>query len=207
MVSVSESFDLEAKLTNALEKSSCIKYVMMEELFDPVNQHTLHDMLVNTYPISATETGLEYKNDDGDIINCPNFGSSISLDGEWLSNILPPITFDTIQGGNVRKSNEAQFAYCCLMVAIVVADDVFKEEFINVIDNYDFQRMDSKSDKSKNFKDLLREWQNLQSWTVNVIISAAKYKLVNLKKTCRKVCYSWFEHRQGGRIARPVSTS
>lgn len=101
----------------------------------------------------------------------------LMVSGQQLSSKIPSVTFDVEQGGNLRKTEEAECAYYCCIVYLVLKDQDFKTELEEVIKNYDFVKMTSLSGK-KNFKDLLAEWQDLQSIVINVSISTMSKRKV-----------------------------
>ena len=37
----------------------------------------------------------------------------------WLSDKIPPPSFDVDQGGNLRKAVEAEALYCCLLITSI----------------------------------------------------------------------------------------
>lgn len=58
---------------------------------------------------------------------------------------------------------------------------MMKKELIDVIDNYDFKRM-SPINNRKTFCSILESYQDYQSVTINIAVSAAKFNISNLKK-------------------------
>lgn len=107
---------------------------------------------------------------------------SITNDGEWLSDKIRSPCFDIGMNGNVRKSVEAEAFYTCVVICGTIKDDIFKIELDNVTKQYDFENMSSIIESGKNYITLLETWQSLQSYKVNVIISACKFSIANQKK-------------------------
>ena len=91
--------------------------------------------------VKVVDDGLEFMDDSGDIITCPNFSANIVDDGAWLSSKIPDVDFDVEQGGNLRKAEEAESAYYCIIVVLVLKDALFKNELESVILNYDYDSM------------------------------------------------------------------
>lgn len=116
---------------------------------------------------------------------CPNFSIDISENGKWLSEIIPSCPFDVEQGGNVRKIEEAESPYDCAIVCIVLKYNDFIEELKKVINNYKFDEFYSVGN-CLNFKDLIDSWLDYQSIIINVSVSAAKYRISDLKKDTEK---------------------
>lgn len=192
----------EKKLLQKLIESKIVKHINLSDVKSEIDSKELNDLISKPFRIRIDSSGLIFTDDSGDEVACPNFGESISNDGEWLSDIIPGVTFDVEQGGNLRKAEEAESAYCCCIVYLVLNDDDFKKELVDVIKNYDYNSMSGLSN-CKNFKDLLTEWQDLQSTVINVAISAAKYKISDLKKRYRKILAKWHSSKFGRRIAKP----
>ena len=174
-----ESF--ERKVLEKLSESKLVHKINLSNMLDDCNATSLNKLLSKAYTIKVVEDGIVFTDDNGDEIACPNFGVSIADDGRWLSSKLPDVPFDVEQGGNLRKAEEAEAAYCCCIVSLVLDDVIFVDELKTVMNNYDFSTM-SALDNQQNFKDLLTEWQDLQSTTINICVSAAKYKISNVKK-------------------------
>lgn len=189
MVSVEKFEDsiqkFEERLLEKLISSNYVEHVMMEDVLDPISKAILIEAISKPFKIEIEDEGLIFLNEAEERITCPNFGSSISADGQWLSEKLPFIPFDIEQAGNLRKAEEAESAYFCAMIVIVLKDSIFKDEFLDVVNNYDYQGMKPLG-KSSSFKQLLTEWQDLQSKIISVVISASKFKISSLKKDTEK---------------------
>jgi len=103
----------------------------------------------------------------------------------WLSDKIPSPPFDVDQGGNLRKAVEAESLYCCALISAILKSSYFDEEFNEVRKGYDYESMNNPSNNTT-YKGLLESWQAEQSFIINVIISAAKYKISNIKKDIEK---------------------
>lgn len=171
----------ESKMINLLKESKIVKNIMMSNVLDEFDSEILLRFLKYPLRIEVTDKGIVAKNDSGDEIMCPNFSVNVSDNGEWLSDVIPPCPFDIEQGGNLRKAEEAESAYFCAVVCLVLKDKIFLDEIYDTIKNYNFSEMDSYPDH-KNFKDLLNSWLDLQSYLINISVSAAKYRISDLKK-------------------------
>lgn len=177
--------NFEEFMKKSLKDSGIVKHVVMGDALDDITMSTIKHLLTEPRRIEYNRNGLLYKNLDGDDVQCPNFGFNISADGKWLSDKIPSITFDVDQNGNIRKAEEAQAAYCCAIVILVLNDDSFLNEFNDTLKGYDFTKMIPK-DGCMTFSVLLESWQNYQSTIINVCVSAAKYKISDLKKDSEK---------------------
>jgi len=87
------------------------------------------------------------------------------------------VGFGIDQSGNVRKANEAEALYCCTIVSHIIKEESFKSDLDAVAVSYDFNDMKPFSDNLKSFRELLNEWQALQSVIINIIVSASKFRL------------------------------
>lgn len=175
----------ESKMLTLLKDSKIVKNIMMSDVLDDFDSEVLLRLLKYPLKIEATEFGIVAKVEGGDDIQCPNFSISVSDNGKWLSDVLPPCPFDIEQGGNLRKAEETESAYYCAIVCLVLKDNVFLDEINTTIKNYNFSEMDAYPDHL-NFKDLLGSWLDLQSYLINISVSAAKYRISDLKKDTEK---------------------
>lgn len=175
----------ESKMLSLLKDSKIVENIMMSNVLDDFDSEILLRLLKYPLKIEATSEGIIAKVDDGDYIVCPNFSINISENGKWLSDVLPPCPFDIEQGGNLRKAEEAESAYFCAIVCLVLKDKVFLDEITDTIKNYNYTEMDSYPDHL-NFKTLLSSWLDLQSVLINISVSAAKYRISDLKKDTEK---------------------
>ncbi len=187
--------ELEVHMKSVLENASIIDHVLMDQVLDDVNAETIKNILESPKKLEIVDGELHYIDENGDKHSCPSYGLSISADGKWLSSKLPNIPFDIEQNGNLRKAEEAQSAYCCACVISVLDDESFKTELNNVIASYDFSSMMPK-EGTMSFSELLNDFLNLQSMQVNVIVSAAKYRITDLKKDSEIFLQSGIEERR-----------
>jgi hypothetical protein len=171
----------ESKMLTLLKDSKIVKNLMMSDILDDFDSEILLKLLKHPLKIEANESGIIAKVEGGDDIICPNFSINISENGKWLSDLLPPCPFDIEQGGNLRKAEEAESAYFCAIVCLVLKDEIFLNEIHDTIKNYNYSEMDSYADHL-NFKSLLNSWLDLQSVLINITVSAAKYRISDLKK-------------------------
>lgn len=178
-MNIEKNFD--KKMLDVLRASGHIKHIMLDDVLEKCDSEEIRKLLNVPKLLSLKDDGLFYSTEAGDLEKCPTFGANISDDGRWLSSKIPSVSFDVDQGGNLRKGEEAEAAYCCAIVCLVVSDEIFSIELDSVINNYNYTTFDGLEGGS-NFKELLTSWQNLQSVTVNVCVSAAKYNITDIKK-------------------------
>lgn len=183
--SVKDEKSFETYMYEILKSKNFIEHVMIGDVLDPVTKDVIDTLISKPTKIEVDSQGLIFKNDDGELIRCPNYGLNISADGKWLSDKIPDIGFDIEQNGNLRKAEEAQSAFCCAIVYLVVQDDSYKDNLLSVLNNYDYETMTPR-ENGKSFVQLLEEWQNYQSTTINIAVSAAKIKISDLKKDSEK---------------------
>lgn len=175
----------EKEMIERLRNSNIIDHVMMGDVLDDMTNETLLELLRKPLQIELNDEGLNFVDENGDKVQCPNYGINIQSDGKWLSDKIPTVSFDIDQNGNIRRAEEAEAAYCCIITTLVIDNDVFRDELEEVIKNYNYEELDGVV-KGENFKKLLTGWLDLQSTTVNVCVCAAKYTLSNTKKDTEK---------------------
>lgn len=178
--------EFEERIIKALRNSGLIEKFSLQEYQRTAELAHIIEIFEIPSKISFDEDGLYYFDEDGDKIYCPKMNSSISDRGIWLSQKLPEVGFDIDQNGNIRKADEAEALYCCIMVAHILDENEFKQELKNIAKDYDFKEMKSNTEKGICFRELLNDWQSLQSVTLNVIVSASKFKISDNKKDSEK---------------------
>lgn len=183
----SEAFNMESFMLEVLKKTGYVEHVLMSDVLDDVTKDTLIDIMTSPKTFIIDDyLGICYKNDNGDLVSCPNYGLSVSADGKWLSDKIPDVPYDIEQNGNLRKAEEAQAAYIICIIALVLNDDSFKREIKELINNYDFISMSPIKEGGPTMKSLLSDVLDTNSVIINVIVSAAKYKMASLKKDSEK---------------------
>lgn len=175
----------ERKMLEKLEASKIIEHVYIGDALPDADINTLISLTKKPLKMKVTSAGLVYTDEDNQEILCPDYGMNISADGMWLSDKIPNVNFDIEQNGNLRRAEEAQSAYCCVIVSLVLGDEGMTKELHDLIKNYNFNEMSPRSGGIL-FKSLLEDWQSLQSVSINIAISAAKFKISNLKKESGK---------------------
>lgn len=106
-----------------------------------------------------------------------SIGTNIVKGRNKLSLVLPDITFDVDQDGNVARQVEAESIYKCTVVSSIF-DDLYKEEIDEILSTYDF---DSMSNASENypFSRLRSEIEEEASYVMKMVLSACTIKLSN----------------------------
>lgn len=116
--------EFEKGMTDSLKNSQLIsKYNSVSE-FESLDQEVIKRFFEVPSLIFFDENGL-YFIDGEDKTYCLKVKTSISDRGEWLSSKLPPLTLDIDQAGNVRKADEVEAAYTCVVIANVLDDNNF----------------------------------------------------------------------------------
>lgn len=182
-----ESFtNLEEFIINKLKESNLIERFSFNEIQQTPDLELILKLFNEPVEIFHDREGLYFQSENGDKIYCPKMLTSISEKGEWISDKLPNVCFDIEQSGNVRKADEAEALFCLINVSMILKEDSFKEEVRNFASSYDFNNMKPISDEEKTFRNLLNDWQELQSSIINILISACKYRLSDFKKDSEK---------------------
>lgn len=79
---------------------------------------------------------------DGEKMICPDLSDGLSTSSEWIAGYLPDVFYDIDQGGNLRKSVEAEALFKLISLACVIGS--YRGEVIEHVKNYDFETMTSK---------------------------------------------------------------
>jgi len=121
--------------------------------------------------------------------------------------MIGDINFDVDYNGNVVKAEEATANYYLKIVKDVLNDPAFNSEYDNLVNCYDFDACRvSDEAEHKSFKDLLSSWQSFQSYTINVLVYSAKFKISDQKKKRqRAVLARCFGRRHSTRIKKSRS--
>lgn len=176
----------EKEVLAKLQASGLIKRFSFNEVMPNPNISLIEELFKYPTLIEADDEGIFYYDENHDKIYCPSMAFSISESGEWLSEKLPPVNFDIEQSGNVRKADEAEALFCCVVVSSILKEEIFIEEVKELAEVYDFENMKHREIDNCGFRALLNDWQNLQSVIINIIISACKYRLSFYKKDIEK---------------------
>lgn len=178
--------EFEERFVAGLADSGLIDKFSLSEIYRTPDLPLIIELFENASLIDCDGGGLYYFDDKGEKKYCPEMKTSVSDKGQWLSEKLPSIGFDIDQSGNVRKADEAEALYITIQVAHILKEEIFVKELFDVAKNYDFSNMKNISDSLMSFRDLLKYWQTLQSVSINIIVSAAKFKISSEKKDAEK---------------------
>lgn len=176
----------EKEILSKLQESGLIKKFSFSEVRKNPNVDVINDLFTYPIEISADDGGIFYLDENSDKVYCPSMSFSLTNSGEWLSDKIPPVTFDIDQSGNVRKASEAEALFCLIVISLVLKEDEFRNELVEVAKDYDFSNMKHFSDDSITFRGLLNSWQNYQSLIINTLVSACKFKISYYKKDIEK---------------------
>jgi hypothetical protein len=176
----------ENEILEKLKTSGLIKRFSFSEVLPNPNLAAIKKIFENPVLIDCDDEGIFYIDENGDKIYCPSMAFSLSESGEWLSDLLPPITFDIEQSGNVRKADEAEALLCVCFISLILKEDLFREEVLTIAREYDFSEMKPNNSSLGTFRELLNSWQDLQSVVINIIVSATKFKISFFKKDIEK---------------------
>jgi hypothetical protein len=128
----------ENEILEKLKTSGLIKRFSFSEVLPNPNLAAIKKIFENPVLIDCDDEGIFYIDENGDKIYCPSMAFSLSESGEWLSDLLPPITFDIEQSGNVRKADEAEALLCVCFISLILKEDLFREEVLTIAREYDF---------------------------------------------------------------------
>lgn len=175
-------FEFEKQIIAKLKDSKLIEHYAQNDFQTTPGLEVITKAFEIPSEINFDDQGLYFHDENGEKIYSPEMLTSITEKGEWLSERMPFITFDIDQNGNVRKADEAEAFYICICVANILKENEFKDEVRECAKNYDFIAMKNLSDKTSNFRDIVNSWQDLQSSIINILISACRYRISDVKK-------------------------
>lgn len=178
--------NLEKEIIEKLKQSGLIERFSSNEVEQTADLQLIISLFKEPVEIYCDDFGLYYFSEKGDKVYCPTMKASISEKGEWISDKIPNINFDIEKNGNVRKADESEALFCAITIGNILQDDNFKNEVLDIAKNYDFENMKPISDNGCTFRQLITEWQSLQSVIINILISACKYKIFDFKKDVEK---------------------
>lgn len=178
--------DFEDRLVSALGSSGLVDRFSLTEINKSPELAVIIKYFEEPSLIDFDEEGLFFLEENGEKCYCPVMKTSITEKGEWLSSKLPSLTFDIDQSGNVRKADEAEAMYICMQVAHILKEPSFKRELLELSKEYDYEAMKGGVNGELTFRELLKDWQSLQSVIINIIVSAAKFKISSEKKDTEK---------------------
>lgn len=155
-------FSLDQQILTSVKNSGLIKYFSDDIELPDMNREIILNLMSRPVKIFLHDNKLSYKNEDGEIVTCPEVSGNVSDSGMWLSDFIDPPGFDIQASGNLRKALECESLYICLKIIKILNDNAFTSDFRNLINDYEFDKMCSKGD-SNSFQELLSSWQKLQS--------------------------------------------
>ena len=85
------------------------------------------------------------------------------------------------KAGNIRKAEEAEALYSCILISSILDDKLFSSELEAVAIKYNFASV-TEGKGQMSFANLMKSWQNINSVMINVIIAACRRKITNQKK-------------------------
>lgn len=124
---------------------------------------------------------LYYTDTNGDKIICPDLSEGLSVSANWLSDYLPPVTFDIDQGGNTRKSLEVESIYKLICLCHCISS--FSEEFKSNLEKYDFDIMANREGTGGiTMNAFVQNLQNLNSTRISSIFLSASIRIANYRE-------------------------
>lgn len=178
--------EIERLIIEKLKGSGLIDKFSLDEFTVTPNIELLMDLMNRPSEIFSDDYGIFYIDDQGEQKYCPEFHTTVTEQGEWISQLLPNAEFDIFQNGNVRKAREAESLYCVIIVANVLKGDIYRDKFLEVCNGYDYNNMLPNPETNKTFKALLAEFVSWNSAAIKILVSASKYKLADTKKNTEK---------------------
>jgi hypothetical protein len=152
-----------------------------DEMFN-LNIDEIVNAVSNGYDLFLDpKDGLLKYVEEGVIKNCPAIEDGIENSVEFLNTRIPSFSFKIDKLDSSFKAKEIESIYTASVVAAILGDE-FKEEFIDVIRDYNFLLIEDESKKFKTFSELINEWLSFQSKTIQAIISACRENIASKKE-------------------------
>lgn len=171
----------------ALLKSNLIKKIDVTILRDSDIDYDIFKKFLETPRkifIDEDSSRLYIEDESGDKIFAPEAELGVDYSSLWMEQYLPYPSFSIEQGGNVRRSIEAEAIYNVVVVNIVF-DNIFSPQIDEILSSgYNFDTLSSSG--GNNFTNLLTDIQDLQALDINCVLSACKRKLTSIKKIYEK---------------------
>lgn len=164
-------------------------------------------ILESAYPLTYNneDDSLKYIDENGLEHIAPDLSDGITISSGWLCDKLPLPFIDFDQGGNIRKIEEARAIYTIVCIGIVLP--TFKQEIIEMINLYDFNKMAFKDEDSamSSMTAYLNSYLDMNSMRINVIASSAAIQIsraIEKKDIYWKSSLTLEEITEFGRISR-----
>lgn len=180
--------ELEKRLKNALTDSKILKYSLVDIDRRSFTKEEVMKASSTLGIIRFEDNSITVLDENDEVYaTCPDFGVSTQTNAEWVSSFIDEIDFDVDFNGEVEKANESSAAYILRVVRDVLNERSFSDEYDNLCEHYSFESLcvpedDLNYSGERTFQSLLKSWQDIQSFTVDVLISAAKFKISSFKK-------------------------
>lgn len=178
--------EFEDSIIQKLKEGNLVERFNKNEFVETPNLEIIIQAFEEPSLIEFDELGLYFFDSKNEKVYCPEMLTSISEKGEWLSDKIPFVNFDIDQSGNVRKADEAEALFCCVCVAHILKEADMKAEVLKIANSYDFKNMKARNENFYTFRELLSEWQSIQSVIINILVSACKYRIQDVKKDNEK---------------------
>jgi len=130
--------------------------------------------------VNPDDGSLQYDN-EGKWEEVPSMKDGIENVSIFLADRIPGFTFKTSEEFTDFKNSEIENIYICSLLAGILGED-FEEQFKEVVENYSFIDVEEGVDNCTSFTQLLGEWQEFQSKTIQAIISACRQNISEKKE-------------------------
>lgn len=183
MVELNEK-QVEKYFNELVDKGLISKEDILFDKDDTFNENfeEIKRVVTNGARIKLSENGITLLyEDEGVWKEVPEMDDGIENAVEELERRIPEFTFKTSENFSIFKNNEIENLYICAIVAGIIRED-FKIEFEEVLKEYDIDEIEDSTFRRKTFTKLLKEWQELQSKTLQAIISACRSRIISKKE-------------------------
>lgn len=184
---MNDNFELEAEQVKAyfktLKDQELIKHYKFREALhcNLSSSSEVRNFIKDNKPItmSVHDGQIYYKLSTGmekDELFTIDTEKSFSESNTWLFTKILNIELVFPNISEAPISNEMAAFFICLVIASVLQDQ-FEDEFLELVDAYDFKHWKPSSPVSMNFMELAKEWIQMGSELVKMIAASAKFSI------------------------------
>lgn len=149
--------------------------------YDSIEMKKLIELSEHSYAIFLDEeTGnVAYKDNAGKIYQLDFSFDDDVMHRRNIAELLPNVTFDVLQNGDVDKAKEAEAIYKVVVVNEIL-DGLYLSAIKRTLNGYNFKNLQP-HEGEKNFRSLLKTILEEASSTIRIIMGACEIKIAELK--------------------------
>lgn len=173
--------DYMVQYLRILQEQKIIEEYQVGIEYENISPDQLVELSKKSFEIfSDKATGqIAYKDDKGKMIAL-NFDFNDDIfHRKSIAAVLPNVTFDIIQNGDIEKAKEAEAAYKVVTINKIY-DGLYSNEIMSTMRGYDYEQLEP-SEGSLSFTEILRTMLEESSAVTRIIVAACNIKLIDVK--------------------------